>query len=268
MTFQYVGRIEGKQFKLYLSLTMFRFLSLRVSASAESAESASLSADFCPKTLFYSFYGRLSPELAVNRGPSPPTSVPKLKILFQISLTEKWYFGAKGLWANHLTFSFSHYFIRSWYSSDLDSFLCPTDYMSWSVGNFDLHSPAVLAISFSVRWIDLLFLLSVAYYVTVSLEALFEVFNWQSSVVRPKSHTMATTDQSSDFYGSGNSYNKRLIKVKHVFTYILPLIRMPHMSYVLSEVDLVLFGFVWFYGKLTILCYLMLNPIYTYILNV
>ena len=52
---------------------------------------------------------------------------PTLKILFQISLTEKWHFGAKGLWANHLTFSFSHYSIQSRYPSDLDFFLCSTD---------------------------------------------------------------------------------------------------------------------------------------------
>ena len=139
ITSQYLGRVEGKQFKLYLSLTMFRFLSLffydRVT-SLELAESASLSADFCPKTLFYSFYGRLS----------PPTSVSKLKILFQISLTKN---GTKGLWANHLTFSFSHHSIRSRYSSDLDSFLCPTDYRSWSAGSFDLHSSTVLAVSLS-----------------------------------------------------------------------------------------------------------------------
>ena len=131
---------------------MFRLLSLffygRVT-SPELAESASFSADFCPKTLFYSFYGRLSPELAVNWCLSPLTFVPKLKILFQISLTKKWHFGAKGLWANHLTFSFSHHSIRSRYSSDLDSFLCPTDYRSWSAGSFDLHSPTVLAVSLS-----------------------------------------------------------------------------------------------------------------------
>ena len=120
--------------------------------SAESAESASLFADFCPKTLLYSFYGRLSSELAVNWCLSLPTSVPKLKILFQISLMKRWHFSAKGLWTNHLTFSFYHYFIQSWYSSDLDSFLCPTDYRSWSAGSFDLHSPTVLVVSLSACW--------------------------------------------------------------------------------------------------------------------
>ena len=118
--------------------------------SLESAESASFSADFCPKTLFYSFYGRLSPELAVNRRFSHADFYPKLKILFQISLTEKWHFGAKDLWANHLTFSFSHYSIRSRYLSDLGAFLSPTDYRSWSADSFDLHSPAVLGVSPSV----------------------------------------------------------------------------------------------------------------------
>ena len=107
--------------------------------SSESAESASFSVDFCPKTLFYSFYGRLSPELAVNRCLSLADFCPKLKILFQISLTKKWHFGTKGLWVNHLTFSFSHLSIRSRYSSDLDSFLCPTDYRSWSAGSFILR---------------------------------------------------------------------------------------------------------------------------------
>ena len=80
------------------------------------------------------------------------TSVPKLKILFQISLTEKWHFGTKGLCANHLTFSFSHYSIQSRYLSNLDSFLCPTDYRSWSVGSFDLCSPAVLTVSPNACW--------------------------------------------------------------------------------------------------------------------
>ena len=64
------------------------------------------------------------------------TSVQKLKILFQISLTAKWHFDAKGLWANHLTFSFSHYSIRSQYLSDLDSFLCSTDCRSYSAGSW------------------------------------------------------------------------------------------------------------------------------------
>ena len=83
---------------------------------------------------------------------STPTSVPKLKILFEIPLMEKWRFGTKGLWANHLTFSFSHYSIQSQYSSDLDSLLCPTDYRSWSVGSFDLHSPTILAVSPNASW--------------------------------------------------------------------------------------------------------------------
>ena len=93
----------------------------------------------------------------------------------------KWHFGAKGLWANHLTFSFSHYSIWSWYSSDLDSFLCPTDYRSWSVCSFDLHSPTVLAVSLSACWIKhrrvgeltSRFSHSVAYYVTVERQPLY-----------------------------------------------------------------------------------------------
>ena len=130
---------------------MFRFLSLRASdIHGVGWISAFLLTSV--QRLFYSFYGRLSLELTVNRRLSPLTSVPKLKILFQISLTNKWHFGAKGLWANHLTFSFSHYFIRSWYSSNLDSFLCPTDYRSWGASRFDLHSPTVLAVSFSAYW--------------------------------------------------------------------------------------------------------------------
>ena len=115
--------------------------------SPESAESVSFSADFCPKTWFDSFYGRLSLELAVKWHLSLTDFCPKLKILFQIYLTEKWHFGAKGLWANHLTFSFSHYFIQLRYSSDLDSFLCPTDYRSWSASSFDLYSLIVLVVS-------------------------------------------------------------------------------------------------------------------------
>ena len=120
--------------------------------SPELAESAYFSAEFCPKTLFYSFYRRLSPEFAVNRRLSLANFYLKLKLLFQITLTKKWHFGAKGLWANHLIFSFSHHSIRSRYSSDLDSFLCPTDYRSWSAGNFDLHSPTVLVVSLSACW--------------------------------------------------------------------------------------------------------------------
>ena len=54
-------------------------------------------------------------------------------------LTKRYHFGAKGSIANHLTFSFSHHSIRLWYSSELDFFLCPTDYRSWSAGSFDLH---------------------------------------------------------------------------------------------------------------------------------
>ena len=141
ITSQYLGRVEGKQFKLYLSLTMFRFLSSFLRAS-ESAESASFSADFCSKTLFYSFYGRFFPELALNQQIFlcwllSPNSVllflreaflelaenqrisladfcPKINIHFPISLTEKWHFGAKGLWVNYLGFSFFHYSIRQW----------------------------------------------------------------------------------------------------------------------------------------------------------
>ena len=40
----------------------------------------------------------------------------------------------KGL-ANHLASFFSHYFLRSCYWSDQDSFLCPSDYRSWSAGS-------------------------------------------------------------------------------------------------------------------------------------
>ncbi len=92
ITFQYLGRVEGKQFKLYLSLTMFRILSLFFTGGWHPRSwlvAVRFSADFCPKTLFYSFYRRLSPELVINRRLSPTTSVPKLKILFQISLTKK-----------------------------------------------------------------------------------------------------------------------------------------------------------------------------------
>ena len=125
---------KGRRKTVYVVLVFdevyFRFLSLFFYGwvtSPKSAESASFSADFCPKTKD-SFYGRFSPELTVNRHLSPPTSVPKTEDSFsQISLTEKWHFGAKGLWANHLTFSFSHYSIRSRYSSDLDSCFCSTD---------------------------------------------------------------------------------------------------------------------------------------------
>ena len=108
--------------------------------------------DFCPEILFYSFYGRFpelaklasifrqclsrtkdsfcrrvtSQSLAVSRHLYPLTSVFKLKILFQISVTKKCHFGAKGSMTNHLTFSFSHHSIQLWYSSDLDSLLCST----------------------------------------------------------------------------------------------------------------------------------------------
>ena len=49
---------------------MFRFLSLFLQVKDTSQNwlrSGSFSADFCPKTLFYSFYGRLSSESAENQ---------------------------------------------------------------------------------------------------------------------------------------------------------------------------------------------------------
>ena len=92
--------VEGKQFKLtrFNVQVPFSLFYGRVT-SPESAESASFFANFCPKT---------------------EDSFPNFS-------NGKWHFGAKGPWANHLTFSFSHYSIRSRYTSDLDSFLCSTD---------------------------------------------------------------------------------------------------------------------------------------------
>ena len=43
---------------------MFRFLSFTGEWHPQNRLNQRLSVDFCPKILFYSFYGRLSPELA------------------------------------------------------------------------------------------------------------------------------------------------------------------------------------------------------------
>ena len=82
---QYLGRVEGKQFKLYLSLTRLNvqvpFFYGRVT-SAESAESASFESWVLSRTKD-SFCGRgTSWCLAVNRRLSPPTSVPKTEDSF------------------------------------------------------------------------------------------------------------------------------------------------------------------------------------------
>ena len=101
---------------------IFRFLSFTGEWHPHNRLNQHLSVDFCPKILFYSFYRRLFPELAklacfshqclprtkdsfcrrwtsrglaANRRLYPPTSVLKLKIYFQISLTKKCHFGAK-----------------------------------------------------------------------------------------------------------------------------------------------------------------------------
>ena len=78
------------------------------------------------------------------------TSVLELKILFQISLTEKWHFGAKGIWANHLTFpSPTIPFGRD------TQFLIPF-FVQQNAGHrvrgADLHSSIILMVSLSARW--------------------------------------------------------------------------------------------------------------------
>ena len=120
--------------------------------SPESAELASFSADFCPKNKD-SFYGRLSPELDV-----------KQQVFLRRLLSLNWRFFSKFLYQKNgilalriygpiiSLFPSSYHFIRSRYSSDLDSFICPTDFRSWSGGSFDLHSPTVLAVSLSACW--------------------------------------------------------------------------------------------------------------------
>ena len=42
----------------------------------------------------------------------------------------------------------------------------------------------------------------------------------------------------------------------------------PHYTYILDIYNLVWFGLVWFYGISIIIGYLMPNPFYTYILNI
>ena len=95
-----------------------------------------------------------------------PTSVLKLKILFQISQTKKCHFGAKGSVINHLTFSFSHghgtrvtwilFFVQQ--------------AAGHGVQGIDFRSYLSLTVSQTQkgRGIDLPFSLSVAYHVTVT----------------------------------------------------------------------------------------------------
>ena len=71
ITFQFLGICTRKTVKLYLSLTRFNVqvpfsLFYGWVTSPKSAESAPFPADFCPKSK-ESFYGRLSPKLAVNQ---------------------------------------------------------------------------------------------------------------------------------------------------------------------------------------------------------
>ena len=104
--FQYLGRVEGKT---VLSCT-YRFQRVYFSCSFLLRTSdihlrigwVSLSADYCPKSLFYAFYG--PPGALANKSAHlfTPTAVLKLKSLFQISSDEEVLLLALKASASHL----------------------------------------------------------------------------------------------------------------------------------------------------------------------
>ena len=67
----------------------FRFLSFSGEWHLQNRLNQRISADFYPKILFYSFYGRLFPELAKLASLSQAIVCPELNFLFQISSNEK-----------------------------------------------------------------------------------------------------------------------------------------------------------------------------------
>ena len=100
------------------------------------------------------FYGRGTSRSRRSQRVSRLTSVQRLKIHFQISLTEKWHFGAKGLWVNHLTFSSltipsGHDTRVTW----IPFFVQQT--AGYRVRGTDLHSCIILTVSLSASWFKL-----------------------------------------------------------------------------------------------------------------
>ena len=176
ITFQYLGIVEGKQFKLYLSLTGFQcsdfFLSfLRVSdLPGVSGDQHVVLADFCPKLCSTLFTGdfpqsRLNSACLFNAD-----FCPKLKILHQISLTGNGILVRRVCEPIIRLFLF-HCPVRLRHSIDLDFVQQTTGHrvqVAWPSFpyHFNGQSYCLLIQIKKSKWIDLPFLLSVAYHVT------------------------------------------------------------------------------------------------------
>ena len=136
--FQYLGRVEGKT--VLRCTYLFEGFTSHIPFSCTWVTSLQnrLGQPFCwllSKDSVLCFLLGFSELRAVDRRLCPPTSVLKLKSLFQISSDKKVLFSALKTSANHLASFFSSSLFHSGYYNDLHSLLCPTNYRLWSAGS-------------------------------------------------------------------------------------------------------------------------------------